>query len=97
MRLSVDQGGDLEIHHVVLKRMDGSELRRNFLAGLGDAPRFGSMIQLAISDDAFLRVQAKITAVQTISLVSRGGNHRPAELTVQAQEVMCVPVADNDP
>jgi hypothetical protein len=88
----------VQIHHVVLRRIDGSEVRRNFVAISIDAPRVGSSIQLTISDDCFVRVQAKVTAVQTITFASRDGRRGTAEVTVHAQELMrSVPVAANDP
>jgi hypothetical protein len=90
-------GGDIEIHHVVLKRLDGSELRRNFVAVSVDAPRIGSTILLATSDDRSVRVQAKITAVKTVTFASIDGRPGTVDVTVHAQEMICIPVADNDP
>ena len=87
----------MQIHHVVLRRVDGVEVRRNFIAISVDAPRVGSMIQLAISDDASVRVQAKVTAVKTVTFASRDGRQGTVEVTVHAQGLMCVPMADNDP
>ena len=91
------RGGDIEIHRVVLRRIDGSEVRRNFVTVSVDAPRVGSTILLAISDDRAVRVSAKVTAVQTLTFASRDGRPGTAEVTVHVQELMCVPVADNDP
>jgi len=48
----------IDIHRVVLTRLDGSELQRSFLAAT-DAPRVGSTIQLPISDDGLAPVSAK--------------------------------------
>jgi hypothetical protein len=90
-------GGDIEIHRVVLRRIDGSEVRRNFVAVSVHAPRVGSTILLATSDDRSVRVQAKITAVKTVTFASRDGRPGTVDVTVHAQELMCVPVADNDP
>jgi hypothetical protein len=39
------------------------------------------MIQPAISDDAFVRVQAKVTAVHTLTFASRDGRPGTAEVT----------------
>ena len=87
----------MQIHHIVLKRVDGSELRRNFVAVAVDAPSVGAVIQLAISDGRSVRVQAKVTAVKTVTFNSRDGRRGTVEVTVHAQELMFVPVADNDP
>ena len=87
----------MQIHHIVLKRVDGSELRRNFVAVAVDAPQVGAVIQSAISDDRSLRLQAKVTAVKTVTFNSRDGRRGTVEVTVHAQELMFVPVADNDP
>ena len=87
----------MQIHHIVLKRVDGSELRRNFVAVAVDAPPVGAVIQLAISDGRSVRVQAKVTAVKTVTFNSRDGRRGTVEVTVHAQELMFVPVADNDP
>jgi hypothetical protein len=87
----------VQIHHIVLKRVDGSELRRNFVAVAVDAPPVGAVIQLAISDGRSVRVQAKVTAVKTVTFNSRDGRRGTVEVTVHAQELMFVPVADNDP
>ena len=87
----------MQIHHIVLKRVDGSELRRNFVAVAVDAPPVGAVIQLAISDGCSVRVQAKVTAVKTVTFNSRDGRRGTVEVTVHAQELMFVPVADNDP
>jgi len=87
----------VQIHHIVLKRVDGSELRRNFVAVAVDAPPVGAVIQLAISDGCSVRVQAKVTAVKTVTFNSRDGRRGTVEVTVHAQELMFVPVADNDP
>jgi hypothetical protein len=87
----------VQIHRVVLKRIDGSEVRRNFVVVSADAPRIGAMIQLAISGGRHLRIPAKVTAVQTITFGSRDGRPGTVEVTVHAQEVMYVPMADNDP
>lgn len=89
--------GAIEIHHVVLKRIDGSELRLNFVAVATGAPRVGSTIQLAISDDRSVRVSAKVTAVHTVTFASRDGRRGTSEVTVHARELIFVPVADNDP
>jgi hypothetical protein len=92
-----DGRGKIEIHHVVLKRLDGSELRRNFVAASIEAPRVGWAIQLAIGDLGAARVRARVTAVEILSAVPAGdGSYRPTELTVYAQELLHVPVADND-
>ena len=77
--------------------MDGSELRRNFVAVAVDAPPVGAVIQLAISDGRSVRVPAKVTAVKTVTFNSRDGRRGTVEVTVHAQELMFVPVADNDP
>ena len=53
-------------------RIDGSEVRRNFLAVSVKAPRVGAIIQLAISDNRHLRVPAKVTAVQTYEWMPGG-------------------------
>lgn len=90
-------GAYVQIHHVVLRRIDGSEVRRNFVAIAIDAPRVGSTVQLAISDDRDVLVSAKVTAVQTITFASRDGRPGTADVTVHALEIICVPVADNDP
>ena len=87
----------MQIHHIVLKRVDGSELRRNFVAVAVDAPQVGAVIQLAVSDLRPVRVQAKVTAVKTVTFNSRDGRRGAIEVTVHAQELMFVPVADNDP
>jgi len=87
----------VQIHHIVLKRVDGSELRRNFVAVAVDAPSVGAVIQLAISDGRSVRVPAKVTAVKTVTFNSRDGRRGTVEVTVHAQELMFVPVADNDP
>ena len=87
----------MQIHHIVLKRVDGSELRRNFVAVAVDAPQVDAVIQLAISDGRSVRVQAKVTAVKTVTFNSRDGRRGTVEVTVHAQELMFVPVADNDP
>jgi len=87
----------VQIHNVVLRRIDGSEVRRNFVAISIDAPRVGSSIQLAISDNRSVRVSAKVTAVHTLTFASRDGRPGTVEVTVHAQELICVPVADNDP
>jgi hypothetical protein len=87
----------VQIHHLVLRRIDGSEVRRNFVAISVDAPRVGSSIQLAISDNRSVRVSAKVTAVHTLTFASRAGRPGTVEVTVHAQELICVPVADNDP
>jgi hypothetical protein len=89
---------DVGIHHIVLKRLNGSELRQNFIATSGDPPRLGSVILLAISNDApSLPVQAKVTAVEKLSFVPRDGRELSADVTVRVQELIYVPVADNDP
>ncbi len=89
-------GGDVQIHHLVLKRVDGSELWQEDVAALGDAPRIGSMIELSLTGS--VRVPARVTGVETLTVLTRGGGtSRPSELTVHAQEVMCAPVAANDP
>jgi hypothetical protein len=88
----------VDIHHVVLKRIDGSELRRSFVAASIEVPRVGSAMQLVMGDLGAARVRARVTAVEILSAVpSRGGSHRPTELTVYAQELLYVAVADNDP
>lgn len=88
----------IEIHHVVLKRLDGSELRRDFAGASIETPRVGSAIQLRISELGAARVRARVTAVEILSVVpGGGGHHRPTELTVHAQELMYVPVPENDP
>ena len=87
----------MQIHDVVLKRLDGSEIRRKFVAVSIAAPRVGSTIQLAISDDAILRVHAKVTSVQKVTFASRDGRLGTVAVTVHAQELAYVPVADNDP
>jgi hypothetical protein len=81
----------------VLKRLDGSELRRNFVAVATDAPQVGSTTLLAISDDRSVRVRAKVTAVQTLTFASRHGRQGTVDVTVHAQELMHVLVPDNDP
>ena len=87
---------DTQIHHVVLRRMDGTEMRRKFVAVSVDAPRIGSSIELAISDDGSVRVSARVTAVHTVTFAARDGRPGTAHVTVHAEEVMCVPLAAND-
>ena len=87
----------MQIHHIVLKRVDGSELRRNFVAVAVDAPQVGTVIQFAISDGRSVHVAAKVTAVKNVTFNSRDGRRGTVEVTVHAQELMFVPVADNDP
>ena len=88
----------MDIHHIVLKRIDGSELRRKFVAVSITVPRVGSAIQLAIGGLGAPRVTARITAVEILSAVpAGGGSTRATELTVYAQELLHVPIADNDP
>jgi len=52
---------------------------------------------LAISDHPAIRVRAKVTAVQKVTFASRDGRPGTADVTVHAQELMNVPLADNDP
>ena len=81
----------------MLRRLDGSELRRNCVTVAADPPRVGSTIQLAISDNRSVRVSAKVTAVHTMTFASRDGRRGTAEVTVHAQELVRVRVPDNDP
>ena len=85
----------MQIQHLVLKRVDGSELWQEDVAALGDAPRIGSMIELSLTGS--VHVPARVTGVETLTVLTRGGGtSRSSELTVHAQEVMCAPVAAND-
>jgi len=86
----------MQVHRVVLKRADGSELRRNYVGAFGELPRVGSIVLVGIAGLA-LGI-ARITAVETSTVLAplRDGNYRPTELTVHAQELMCVPTAAND-
>jgi hypothetical protein len=80
----------MEIHHLVLKRLDGSVLRQDFLADGGPAPRVGSMVAVAVR--GAIRVPARVSVVETFSAATRLN-----ERTVHAKELLCVPVAANDP
>lgn len=87
----------MQIHHIVLKRIDGSEVRQKFVAAVSTAtPRVGSTFQLSISNDRHVRVSAKVVAVQKVTFASRDGRTGTVDVTVHAQELTCVPVADND-
>jgi hypothetical protein len=86
----------VQIHHLVLKRLDGSEYRRDHVALLGDIPRVGATIAVAVAPT--VQVAARVTRVETMTVLARDGTPtRPHELTVHAQETMSVPVAANEP
>jgi hypothetical protein len=64
----------------VLKRLDGSELQRNFVADFSEAPAVGSAIQLTSATLVPLAF-ARVTAVEILSTVpAGGGSYLPSEL-----------------
>ena len=86
----------MQNHHLVLRRLDGSEFRRDHVAPFGFKPRVGATIEVAVTP--FVRVVARVTRVETTTVLTPGGKTgRAAELTVYAQETMYVPVAANEP
>ncbi len=85
----------MQIHDLVLRRVDGSELRQRYIAAFDDAPRIGSMIEVSLP--GLLRIPAMVTGVETLTPPTHGGRTSwRTELRVYAKEIMCVPVAANE-
>jgi|HubBroStandDraft_4_1064222.scaffolds.fasta_scaffold226096_1 hypothetical protein len=86
----------MEIHHLVLKRQDGSVLRQDFCGAPGPAPQISCMVEVAVRRS--VRVPARVSVVETSSAATRGNAaSRLKAQTVPAHKLLCVPVAQNDP
>jgi hypothetical protein len=80
----------MQIHYLVLKRVDGSVLRQRYVAASGVDPRFNTMIEVSLTGPIPI-----LARVLRVAMLGRATAHGP-ELIIYAQEVMCVPVAAND-
>ncbi len=86
----------MQIHHLVLTRLDRSEVRQVYVGAQSLPPRIGSMVEVALT--GAVRIAARVTRVETWTTLARDGRPvRPGELTVHAREMLCVPAAANEP
>jgi hypothetical protein len=85
----------MQIDHLVLRRLDGTEVRANDIATTADTLRAGSVIMLTLPGSG-QQLHVRVTRAETSTVIRPGDGNPKGRWTVFGDEVRLQPVAANE-